>query len=190
MQNTTVTGVILAGGQGRRMGGEDKGWVEFQGQPMIQHILERLSDQVDEIIIVANRNQSRYADLGVRVVEDLITGFQGPLVGIATGLTHASHDQVVFVPCDGPFISRELVSRFSEEYNHSGKPVIVADDGERLQPMVVMLQKQLLPALQSALQAGERKPDRWYATVGMSQVSFAAQSLHNFNTPEQMTVKS
>lgn len=190
MQNTAVTGVILAGGQGRRMGGEDKGWVDFQGRPMIQHILERLSDQVDEVIIVANRNQTRYADLGVRVVEDLISGFQGPLVGIATGLTYASHDQVVFVPCDGPFISRELVNRFSEEFSNSGKPVIVADDGERLQPMVVMLQKQLLPELQSALQAGERKPDRWYAAMGMAQVSFAADSLYNFNTHEQITPKS
>jgi molybdopterin-guanine dinucleotide biosynthesis protein A len=83
-----------------------------------------------------------------------------------------------------------LVNRFSEEFSNSGKPVIVADDGERLQPMVVMLQKQLLPELQSALQAGERKPDRWYAAMGMAQVSFAADSLYNFNTHEQITPKS
>lgn len=181
-----VTGVILAGGQGQRMGGQDKGWVCYQGRPMIEQILERLQDQVDEIIIVANRNQDAYAELGVKVVADCLEGFQGPLVGIATGLEQACYQQVVFVPCDGPFISPDLVERFTAQYAMSGKPAIVASDGERIQPMVVMLQTSLLADLHEALKAGERKPDRWYARVGMDQVSFPAQSLHNFNTPEQI----
>ncbi len=98
MQNTAVTRVLLAGAQAPHMCGEHKGWVDFQGRPMIQHILERLSHQVDELIIVANRNHTRYADLCVRVLRNLASGFQGPLLGIKTGLTYASQDQVIFAP--------------------------------------------------------------------------------------------
>lgn len=181
-----VTAVVLAGGQGQRMGGQDKGWVLYQGKPMIQHILDRLTPQVDEVIIIANRHQEDYAALGVPVFSDYIQGFHGPLVGIATGLQHAGYDRVVFVPCDGPFISTELVNSFREQYEHLKKPVIVASDGERLQPMVAMIEKQLLPDLLASIEAGERKPDRWYAKVGMDEVSFAPSSLHNFNTLEQM----
>lgn len=186
MANQGITGVILAGGQGRRMGGQDKGWVAYQGKPMIEHIFERLSPQVDEVIIVANRNLDAYAKLGVPVVADFVEGFQGPLIGIATGLQQARFEHVVFVPCDGPFISSELVKSFIEQYERFKKSVIVASDGVRLQPMVVMLQKNLLADLQQALEAGERKPDRWYASVGMDEVILSPQSLHNFNTPEQM----
>ena len=189
MSKQGVTVVILAGGQGRRMGGQDKGWVEYEGKPMIQHILERLTPQADEVIIIANRNQPDYEALGVPVFADFLEGFQGPLVGIATGLKEAQYDLVVFVPCDGPFISPELVKAFSEQYKRFKKPVIVANDGNRLQPMVVMIEKQLLPHLLQSIEAGERKPDRWYASVGMDEVSFEPQSLHNFNTPEQINIR-
>lgn len=155
---------------------------------MIQHILERLAPQADEVVIIANRNQQDYAALGVPVFSDYLEGFQGPLVGIATGLKEAQYDLVVFVPCDGPFISSELVKAFSEQYKRLKKPVVVASDGNRLQPMVVMIEKQRLPQLLVAIEAGERKPDRWYASMGMAEVSFEPQSLHNFNTLEQMNI--
>ncbi|MCD8514009.1 MAG: NTP transferase domain-containing protein [Nitrincola sp.] len=80
---------------------------------MIRHILDRLTPQVDEVIIIANRHQQEYAALGVPVFSDYIQGFHGPLVGMATGLQHAGYDRVVFVPCDGPFISTELVKSFT-----------------------------------------------------------------------------
>lgn len=181
-----VTGVILAGGQGRRMGGHDKGWVEYQGKPMIQHIIDRLKDQVNEIIIIANRNQEAYAELGVLVYADYLEGFQGPLIGIATGLKYAEYDHVVFVPCDGPFISSKLVHTFTQQYLRFKKPVVVASDGQRLQPMVVMIQKNMADLLYQALADGERKPDRWYASVGMDEVVLDSHSLHNFNTQEQL----
>lgn len=189
MAKQGVTAVVLAGGQGRRMGGQDKGWVDYEGKPMIQHILDRLIPQADEVLIIANRNQQDYASLGVPVFSDYLEGFQGPLVGIATGLEQAEYEQVVFVPCDGPFISTELIKTFLAQYKRFKKPVIVANDGIRLQPMVVMIEKQLLPNLLKSIEAGERKPDRWYASVGMDEVGFNSQSLHNFNTYEQMNVK-
>lgn len=184
--NEKITAVVLAGGKGQRMGGEDKGWVLYQGKPLIEHILERLTPQVDELIINANRNSDRYASLGYQVYKDLDEGFQGPLMGIATGLTHAAGDWVVFVPCDGPFIPLDLITRFSAEAISSKQPIIVASDGERLQPMVVMMRRAVLPELLTALAASERKPDRWYASVGMSQVSFPPDTLHNFNRPEDI----
>jgi len=184
--NEKITAVVLAGGKGQRMGGEDKGWVLYQEKPLITHILERLVPQVDELIINANRNIDRYASMGYQVVKDLDEGFQGPLMGIATGLTHATGDWVVFVPCDGPFIPLDLIEKFTAEAVRSEQPILVASDGERLQPMVVMLRKTLLPELMAALAAGERKPDRWYASVGMSSVNFAPQTLHNFNRPEDI----
>lgn len=185
-QKQCVTGVILAGGQGRRMGGHDKGWVEFQNKPFIQHVLERLRPQVDQLIINANRSQAAYQALGVPVVEDLQTGFQGPLMGIATALSAAEHEWVLCVPCDGLFIPQDLVSRLLQAALNSGRAIVVADDGDRLQPMVVLLKRSVLPNLLQALEQGERKPDRWYASQGMAQVSFSVDELYNFNYPEQL----
>ncbi|WP_151703279.1 molybdenum cofactor guanylyltransferase MobA [Nitrincola alkalilacustris] len=181
-----ITAVVLAGGRGQRMGGEDKGWVLYQEKPLIEHIIERLSPQVGELIINANRNIDRYSSLGYSVFKDLDEGFQGPLMGIATGLTHATGDWVVFVPCDGPFIPLDLVARLSAEAVRSEQPIVVASDGEWLQPMVVMMRRSVLPELMKALAANERKPDRWYASVGMSEVSFPPEMLHNFNRPEDI----
>lgn len=186
MQKHKVTGVVLAGGQGSRMGGVDKGWVTYQQKALIEHVLARLSPQVDEVLIVANRNQERYAALGVRVVEDVHAGFQGPLVGILTGLQAAQHDQVVFAPCDGPFLPLDLVDKFQhqlqlEQQLHQHKPIVVAKEPKGLQPMLVMMEKSLLSALKHAIERGERKPDRWYAQEGMCSVLFAPESLRNFN---------
>ena len=190
MSTEGVTAVVLAGGQGQRMGGQDKGWVMYQGKPMIQHILDRLTPQVDEVIIIANRHLESYAALGVPVFPDYIQGFHGPLIGIATGLEHANFNHVVFVPCDGPFISSELVKSFKDHYERFEKPVIVASDGQRLQPVVVMLEKKLLRELLIAIEAGERRPDRWYAKVGMAEVCFTPNSLQNFNTLQQIDESS
>lgn len=182
----SVTGVILAGGEGRRMGGQDKGWVEYEGQPLIQHVIQRLQPQVDALLINANRNQATYAALGFRVIEDLQEGFHGPLMGILTGLQSAETEWVVFAPCDGPFLPTDLVSRLLLAAGTHNTPIAVAADGERLQPVVVLLHTRLTSPLQAAMQGGERKPDRWYASMGMTQVDFDPASLRNFNRPEEL----
>src|SRR3982751_4442728 len=106
-----VTGVVLAGGQGSRMGGVDKGLQPFRGKPMAAHVLERLAPQVDEILINANRNAEAYAQFGHRVIADEVAGFAGPLAGFERGLAHASGALVVTVPCDSPFLPVDLVAR-------------------------------------------------------------------------------
>src|SRR6476620_9897823 len=106
-----VTGLILAGGQGSRMGGVDKGLQVFRGKPMVAHVIERFAPQVSEILINANRNPHEYERFGHRVIAYEIEGFAGPLAGFERGLAHAAHDLVVTVPCDSPFLPLDLVSR-------------------------------------------------------------------------------
>src|SRR5436305_15205563 len=106
-----VTGLVLAGGQGSRMGGIDKGLQPFRGRPMVAHVVERFAPQVGEILINANRNLEEYARFGHRVIADEIAGFAGPLAGFERGLAHARCALLVTAPCDSPFLPLDLVAR-------------------------------------------------------------------------------
>lgn len=185
-QPLPICGVILAGGEGRRMGGQDKGWVDYQGQPLIQHVIQRLKPQIPDLLINANRNLDRYQTLDYPVVSDIEQGFHGPLMGILTGLKASSQEWILFAPCDGPFLPEDLAERLYQAAQESKQPIAVASDGERLQPVVVLIKRDCLAQLEKAMQEGERKPDRWYANVGMTAVPFAAASLRNFNRPEEV----
>ncbi|MGA7982585.1 MAG: molybdenum cofactor guanylyltransferase MobA, partial [Chromatiaceae bacterium] len=107
----TVTGVILAGGMARRMGGQDKGLVHFSGRPLIEWVIEALRPQVRALLINANRHREIYAAYGCPVVADDIDGFQGPLAGFASAMAAAATPWIVTAPCDGPFLARDLVER-------------------------------------------------------------------------------
>lgn len=98
----SISGVILAGGQSRRMGGVDKGLLDFLGKPMISHVIQRLGPQVDEILINANREIERYQAFGHPVIADDIMGYAGPLAGLHKGMRMAKHPYVLMVPCDSP----------------------------------------------------------------------------------------
>lgn len=168
-----VTAVILAGGMARRMGGVDKGWMELNGQPLIKHVLDRMQPQVARCFINANRSMDAYGTLGVPVVKDLEGDFQGPLMGIATGLYHADTEWVVFAPCDGPFIPPVLVRRMLQAAKMQQAEIVVATDGQRIQPVVSLIHRDLLSSAQEVLAEGERKIDRWYAKHKMVEVDFS-----------------
>src|SRR5512146_1640213 len=106
-----VTGIVLAGGQGRRMGGVDKGLQLLRGRPMVAWAIERLAPQVEEILVNANQNTEAYAKFGHRVVPDSVGGFAGPLAGLHAGLHAAAQPLAVTVPCDSPFLPLDLVAR-------------------------------------------------------------------------------
>ena len=144
-----VSGVILAGGRATRMGGDDKGWVPLAGTPLIEHVLTRLRPQVDEVLINANRSQARYRQLAP-VIGDAQADFQGPLAGMLAGLTAARHDWVLFVPCDGPALPLDLMTRFRAAITPD-TDLVVAHDGEHLQPVVALLRRALRPSLSQAL---------------------------------------
>ncbi|MGE6133220.1 molybdenum cofactor guanylyltransferase MobA [Aeromonas salmonicida] len=181
-----VSAVILAGGRATRMGGEDKGWVALAGRPLIDHVLERLRPQVDEVLINANRSQTRYQALAP-VISDDNPDYLGPLAGMQAGLAAAHHDWVLFVPCDGPALPHVLMSRFRAALTPDTE-LVVAHDGDWLQPVVALLHKSLLPSLTLALAEGERKIDIWFARHKMAVVSFADQpdAFINLNSPAEL----
>ncbi|EQB2598372.1 molybdenum cofactor guanylyltransferase MobA [Aeromonas salmonicida] len=181
-----VSAVILAGGRATRMGGEDKGWVALAGRPLIDHVLERLRPQVDEVLINANRSQTRYQALAP-VISDDNNDYLGPLAGMQAGLAAAHHDWVLFVPCDGPALPHDLMSRFRTALTPDTE-LVVAHDGDWLQPVVALLHRSLLPSLTHALAEGERKIDIWFARHRMAVVSFADQpdAFINLNSPAEL----
>ncbi|ASX11159.1 molybdenum cofactor guanylyltransferase MobA [Aeromonas dhakensis] len=181
-----VSAVVLAGGRATRMGGADKGWVELAGRPLIDHVLDRLRPQVDEILINANRSQARYQALAP-VIGDDNPDYLGPLAGMQAGLAAARHDWVLFVPCDGPALPRDLMARFRAALTPQTE-LVVAHDGDWLQPVVALLHKSLLPSLCAALAGGERKIDIWFARHNMAVVSFADQpdAFINLNSPDEL----
>src|SRR5258708_32287840 len=134
-----VTGVIVAGGQGSRMGGVDKGLQPFRGRPMAAHAVERLAPQVDELLINANRNPEAYAQFGHRVIADEIEGFAGPLAGFERGLAHATGELAITVPCDSPFLPADLVARLRAALERDGADLAVAKTGAQAHPVLSLM---------------------------------------------------
>jgi len=183
-----VTGVVLAGGQGRRMGSVDKGLVVLDGKPMVGHVLDRLAPQVDEILINANRHHDEYAALGHRVVADAVGGFAGPLAGLHVGLAQAAHELVVTVPCDSPFLPSDLVARLRAALDARGADLAVARTFDQPHPVFALVRRRVLPHLTRFLEDGGRKIDAWYATLATVEVAFddEADAFRNINTVEEL----
>jgi molybdenum cofactor guanylyltransferase len=184
----SVTGVILAGGLGRRMGGVDKGLQLLNGRPMAARVLARLAPQVDEVLINANQNLERYALLGCRVVPDRLGGYAGPLAGLHCGLTEARHELVATVPCDSPFLPEDLVARLAAPLQDESIDLAVARTGTQPHPVFCLGRRRLLPHLSAFLQSGGRKIDAWYATLKVVEVAFddEAAAFSNINTAEEL----
>jgi len=181
-----VTGIVLAGGQGRRMGGVDKGLQPLHGRPMVEHVLSRLAPQVSEIIINANQNPDAYARFGHRVVPDAIGGFAGPLAGLHAGLGAARHELVLTVPCDSPFLPADLCSRLREQLHE--KDLAVARTGDQAHPVFALVRSAVKANLEQYLSNGGRKIDAWYASLAVVEVPFddEADAFRNINTREEL----
>ncbi|MEO8006193.1 MAG: molybdenum cofactor guanylyltransferase MobA [Betaproteobacteria bacterium] len=184
----SVTGLVLAGGQGRRMGGVDKGLQLLEGRPLVAWALERLAPQVDEVLISANRNREAYAAFGHRVIADEYAGFAGPLAGMHAGLTHARHDLVAAVPCDSPFLPEDIVNRLAAPLAASRVDATMARTGTRIHPVFCIVRKGLAPHLIAFLEKGGRKFDAWFATLNVAEVAFddCAEAFANINTLEDL----
>lgn len=182
-RRVALTGLILAGGQGSRMGGRDKGLVDYKGRPLIDHVIQRLAPQVDELLISANRNLAEYAHRGYPVITDTLPDFQGPLAGVLAGLQRANHEWVLTVPCDMPHLPTDLVSRLEDAAQ--GNPIVVATDGSRSQPALMLIQVGLADKLAAYLQSGSRSVHGFQETIGCVTVAFDAQGMSNINTLEE-----
>ena len=185
-----LTGMILAGGEGRRMGGRDKGLEPFAGLPLVAHAVKRLEGQVGELLINANRNADAYRFFADRVIADLVMdgaegGFKGPLMGIYSGLRAAKTPWLLIVPCDSPALPDNLVARLVAGIGDHD--IGVAFDGERLHPVVALLRTSLADDLALVLAEGERKIDRWYARHSWCKVDMSdcPEAFANLNTEEE-----
>jgi molybdopterin-guanine dinucleotide biosynthesis protein A len=184
-----ITGVVLAGGRGRRMGQLDKGLQPLQGKPLLQWVLERFSPQVGEVVISANQNIERYAALGFVVIPDTVADFAGPLAGLHAALRCAAFPLVASVPCDTPFLPADLVARLHAAYIEAQADVAVARTGNQPQPVFCLCRRDLLPHLTCFLEAGGRRFDAWYATLKVVEVAFddKADQFANINTLEELS---
>ncbi len=183
-----ITGVILAGGQGRRMGGVDKGLRELRGKAMVEWVIERFAPQVDEVLINANQNLDVYARFGHRVIPDEIGGFAGPLAGLQRGLSESRHPLVATSPCDTPFLPADLVTRLHAALQADNAQLAVARTGDQPHPVFCVCRRDVLPHLTAFLQAGGRKIDAWYATLKVVEVAFDDQpgAFSNINTQAEL----
>ena len=185
---TKITGLVLAGGRGSRMGSVDKGMQVFRGKPMVAHVLERFAPQVDEILINANRSLDEYASFGHRVVPDAIDGFAGPLAGLHIGMAHATHPLVATVPCDSPFLPLDLIARLRSAMEKDNADLAVAKTFDQPHPVFCLTKSSLAPHLQAFLESGQRKIDKWYASLKVVEVPFDDNeaAFSNINTVEEL----
>jgi molybdopterin-guanine dinucleotide biosynthesis protein A len=181
--------VILAGGQGRRMGGVDKGLRVLRGKPMIEWVLQRFMPQVDEVLVNANQNVDVYARFGHPVIADEISGYAGPLAGLQCALSAARHPLVATVPCDSPFLPDDLVARLNAALEARQAQIAVARTGDQPHPVFCLCRRDLLPHLTRFLADGGRKIDAWYATLRVVEVAFddEADAFSNINTLEELS---
>jgi len=189
---SSVTGLILAGGKGSRMGGVDKGLQAFRGRRLVDHVYERFAPQVGGIIINANQNHEEYKTFGVRVVSDALKekagGYAGPLAGLHAGLSISKRPFLASVPCDSPFLPVDLVERLFKRLDETGAELAVAKTGEQPHPVFSLVRRGVLDHLADFLKDGGRKIDAWYASLNVVEVAFddEPEAFSNINTRDEL----
>jgi molybdopterin-guanine dinucleotide biosynthesis protein A len=184
-----ISGIILAGGQGQRFDGADKGLLLLDGKPLVAHVANTLLPQVSTVTISANRNLDSYRALGYAVVEDLRGPFLGPLAGIAAALATITTELALVVPCDTPFLPHDLGQRLYAALQHHQADIAIAHDGQRLQPMCVLLRRKLLDSLNAELAVGHLKVQKWMLEQRHCIVDFSdeARCFMNINSADDLT---
>jgi len=181
-----VAAVILAGGQGRRMGGDDKGLIEYQGRPLIEWALAALAPQVGEVLISANRNLDIYAAYGYRVLPDSLPDYPGPLAGVLAALDAVTADWLLVVPCDTPHLPADLAARLLGAALRESVPLAVAADETREHYSCFLVRADQRDNLTAFLARGERAVRHWQAGLPSTRVQFEAACFANFNEPRDL----
>ena len=186
-----ITGLILAGGRGSRMGGVDKGLQPHLGVPLAMHALLRLSPQVGEVMINANRNLGAYESMGVPVWPDSLPDYAGPLAGFLTGLERCETPYLVTVPCDSPRFPLDLVARLADGLEAQDAEIALAatreGDSIQVHPVFCLMKASLMESLVRFTHDGQRKIDRWTASHRCAEVLFDdASAFFNANTLHEL----
>ncbi|MFA1560096.1 molybdenum cofactor guanylyltransferase MobA [Aliivibrio fischeri] len=186
LQPKQTSWVILAGGQARRMGGKDKGFVLFQDKPLIEHALDTLTSQTDQIAINANRSIEEYSRYGV-TFPDQFSEYPGPLAGMHSGLVNMNSDWVGFIPCDSPNLPSNLVSLLCNAVKED-TDIVVAHDGEYMQPVVTLMHKRIIPKIDAFLTRGDRKIILLYKECNTVFADFSdyPNAFINLNSPQEL----
>lgn len=187
----SITGILLAGGLGRRMSadgqGLEKGFQPFLGKPMAQHVIERLRPQVGTLAVNANRSLDRWQAFGVPVFQDEIGGFAGPLAGLHAAMGVATTPWLMTVPCDTPFMPIDLVDRLARAAAAGDASIAVARTGDQPHPVFALVDRNLRVDLAAFLSSGQRRIDRWYAPLRVVEVDFGDERpFRNINTLEEL----
>ncbi len=185
LEPATCSGLILAGGRGTRLGNSDKGLVELQGNPLVQHVINHISSQVDDIVISANRNIDIYNQYSDKVIEDSLENFQGPLSGIASAMPHCRHEWVLVVACDIPFLPNDLVHRLSQIPADTTLSVASVEGHHQL---VFLIHNSLLHSIQHSLKKNQLKLMQWIQSQACHVVEFdnSHNEFDNINTSENL----
>ena len=183
-----ITGVILAGGRGSRLGGADKGLVPLRGRPLIEHVISILRPQVGRLVISANRNRETYAAYGVPVIADAIGDYHGPLAGILSALRAADTPFVLSAPCDTPAPPSDLAERLIAALARERSQIAVATCGARMQPVFALVHRALAQPLQDYLVGGGREAGEWMRrqNAALADFSDVADAFVNINTPQEL----
>lgn len=182
-----ITGLILAGGAGQRMGGADKGLMTYRGRPLVAWAIERLRPQVDELLISANRNLDEYRTFGHPVLTDASNERLGPLAGLQAGLAACPTPWLITSPCDCPALPIDLVARLLAAAETQNASMAVAATAAGMQPTFQLCRRDLLPALDAYLAGGGRKLLTWCRSQGAVEVVFAdAEAFANLNSPADL----
>ncbi|CAB3794805.1 Molybdenum cofactor guanylyltransferase [Paraburkholderia caffeinitolerans] len=191
-----LTGLVLAGGRGQRMGGVDKGLQHLHGQPLAAHVLARLAPQVSALAISANRNHDVYAELGApwyaQVIADTLPDYPGPLAGLLAGLRVAGTEWLLSAPCDSPWLPADLGARLAAAVRAQNTLIATATTvnaaGEvSLHPVFALVHTSLAGDLAAFLDAGERKVRAWYARHTAAEVVFADErAFYNVNSLQEL----
>lgn len=211
-----ITGLLLAGGEGRRMGGLDKGLQLLHGEPLASHVMRRLTPQVGILLISANRHLDQYEQLGCRVIADEMSGFHGPLAGIHAGLQHCDTPWMLTAPCDSPFLPQDLAQRLADAIMESGADLAYAvtgsgdpqgdhgqrdhisrdhtsrdhprrDPAPREHPVFSLMRTDLCDSLARYLEGGGRKVREWQASINAVAVTFPDElAFRNLNTASDL----
>ncbi len=188
LKTPDISSIILSGGRATRMRGVDKGLVILQQKLLIQHVIEHLTPQIDEILINANREIAQYQTFGLPVFQDVHADFIGPLAGFSLGLQHAKHDYLLTVPCDSPLLPHDLAQRLLEALITQNADIAVASSEGNTHPVFCLCKKNVLPSLTAYLANGERRVSSWQKSLAYTEVDFSdcSDAFINLNTFEDL----
>lgn len=180
-----ISCIILAGGRATRMGGVDKGLVLLQNKPLVGHVISRISPQVDEILVNANREITEYQAFNLPVFQDEQPDFIGPLAGFYLGLQHAKHEYLLTTPCDSPLLPLDLATRLMQALITQDAQIAVATSDGDAHPVFCLCKKEVLPSLQAYIEQGGRKVSAWQKSLRYIEVDFS-DAFVNLNSFEDL----